>query len=449
MGGAQSLFYPDNPNRRLRAQQLADDCQAFQLEYCALKKEIEDELGPYKDKMDHVLGTFGCKTMVDLDNLVKSTATSEGLVQWQRIKASVDGLSDASDVFTTAMAVVAISGIAISAIGALAGGFGFFAGVAVTSSIISLLAVIGLVFDAVTGAIQRSQLRDAIDSLFKLRIQIKYLAEQISHLHHDIGGIRKIYAIFENAGYNKDKIVEEIRNLGTLEFLQSEVQKVTHLRVARELLEADETRVGGSWRDEDPDLEEYAQALDEELETKRHTDGWVKAETVRQKRQIETETPAYTTLAGPRLLQIGPTGLQYVVPQVSVDLSLGGLRAEGYARTILSANDDPLPTFLQEPIIVTLKEFISEDAATVYLRTTGGQILGTDPNRISMIPNMFSFWVISFANVAYAQQFLSHAYLDPSNSFLDVRLKVYGSQMYLRATGELDTVGDVLALRYA
>ncbi|KAG6854010.1 hypothetical protein C0991_011497 [Blastosporella zonata] len=93
MGAAQSFFYPDNPNRRLRAQQLADDCQRFQTEYDNIKAEIEKELGPYKEEMHEVLNAFGCRNLEDLDSLVKDTATKEGLQQWQEIKSSVDGLS--------------------------------------------------------------------------------------------------------------------------------------------------------------------------------------------------------------------------------------------------------------------------------------------------------------------------------------------------------------------
>ncbi|KAG5647878.1 hypothetical protein DXG03_007802 [Asterophora parasitica] len=265
MGASQSLFYPDNPNRRTRAQQLADDCQAFQNEFDKIKTQIEKELGPYKDKMNKVLNAFGCRNMDDLDKLVKKTATSEGLEQWERIKSSVDGLSHASDIFSTAMAVVAIAGIAISAVGALAGGFGFLAG----NSILLVLGVIGAVFDAITGAIQRSQLRDAINSLFPLRMKIKYLAEHIRHVQINLSGIKMFYTMFERKGYNKEAIIRELRESDVMSGLQKGADELTYYQIGKDFLDMDQTRPGGAWRNEDPGWEGIARSLDAEVTAKK------------------------------------------------------------------------------------------------------------------------------------------------------------------------------------
>jgi hypothetical protein len=92
MGNSQSLFYPDNPNRRKRAQQLADDCEAFKRDYEKIKAEVEKELGPYKEKVYRVMNAFGCRNLGDLDRLVQRTAVGESLQQWTRIKSTVDDL---------------------------------------------------------------------------------------------------------------------------------------------------------------------------------------------------------------------------------------------------------------------------------------------------------------------------------------------------------------------
>lgn len=86
---------------------------------------------------------------------------------------------------------IAISGLAISAVGALAGGFGFFAGrfctipptnvwkrvmclllagLAVTGDILLVLGIIGAIFDIINGAIQREKLRDAINQVRPLEM---------------------------------------------------------------------------------------------------------------------------------------------------------------------------------------------------------------------------------------------------------------------------------------
>jgi hypothetical protein len=80
---------------------------------------------------------------------------------------------------------VLVAGLSISVVGALAGGFGFFAGeflaldilvaafqletpclgLEVTGDILLVLGVLQAIFDLIDGAIQRSKLRDAINSV--------------------------------------------------------------------------------------------------------------------------------------------------------------------------------------------------------------------------------------------------------------------------------------------
>ncbi|KAG6918993.1 hypothetical protein DXG01_010232 [Tephrocybe rancida] len=448
MGGAQSLFYPDNPNRRLRAQQLADDCQSFQNEYDNIKREIQKELGPYTSKMPEVLNAFGCRNLDDLDKLVKETATKEGLQQWQGIKTSVDGLSDVSDIFTTAMAVVAIAGIVISAVGALAGGFGFLAGksiycMAVTSSILAVLGVIGLIFDAVSGAIQRSQLRDAINSLFKLRIQIKYLAEHIRNLQASVGGIKKIYAIFEKQGYMKDRIIEELRDSDTLGGLQQQTLALTYMQVAQDLLEMDKVRVSGSWRDEDPAWEGIASSLDAEVEAKKRADNdAAHPDRVRRKRSagfptldkhFQVTPEMHNSLESEkRLLQMGQNEMQYVVPEAE--------KKEAVSIAVIFAQI--APKVLQGEVTVTLKEFVDEVSATVQLKTVEQGVL-----KANVDLRTIEATVISFATMAEAQQFATHRISsETSIKPLDFHLRADAKNvhLYLRADGTLDGAGDPL-----
>jgi hypothetical protein len=90
MGSFESVFYPDNGNRRTRAQQLSDDCQYCQNEYDTGKKTLEDELGPYKEKLDLVLQAFGCSNVQDLDQLILKSATGDALDNWKTIREGYD-----------------------------------------------------------------------------------------------------------------------------------------------------------------------------------------------------------------------------------------------------------------------------------------------------------------------------------------------------------------------
>lgn len=90
MGNGQSIFYPDNPSRRTRADQLANDCNIYVASWNAKRADLERELGPYKEKLDKVLAAFGCQTVDDLDRLVQQRATGQALADWNKMKDVYD-----------------------------------------------------------------------------------------------------------------------------------------------------------------------------------------------------------------------------------------------------------------------------------------------------------------------------------------------------------------------
>lgn len=90
MGGGQSIFYPDNPKRRDRADQLANDCKYYVDQWNTKRADLEKELGPYKAKLDKVLAAFGCQTVEDLDRVVQQRATGQILDDWNKTKDTFD-----------------------------------------------------------------------------------------------------------------------------------------------------------------------------------------------------------------------------------------------------------------------------------------------------------------------------------------------------------------------
>ena len=86
MGSGQSIFYPDNPKRRDRAEQLANDCKNYVDAWNNKRADLETQLGPYKEKLDKVLAAFGCQTIHDLDRVVQKNATGKALEDWNKTK---------------------------------------------------------------------------------------------------------------------------------------------------------------------------------------------------------------------------------------------------------------------------------------------------------------------------------------------------------------------------
>ncbi|KAJ8696996.1 hypothetical protein PTI98_006813 [Pleurotus ostreatus] len=259
MGNNQSIFFPDNPKRRDRADQLANDCQNFKFTFDAKHAEVEQILGPCKAKLDNVLRAFGCTDLDQLDRVVQERATGQALDDWNKTKGNYDKTQIVDQVIMGAMGTVAIAGLAISAVGALAGGFGFFVGLAVTSDILLALGIIGAIFDIVNGAVQRSKLRDAIDRLFESRLKVGQVLVHIQNLALWLPSIVDIYQTYEEVGYDPDKIIERFRTKGLMKPLQSDLQDENFHKVASDLHDIDNNR--GSWMNEDPNWQSLADRL--------------------------------------------------------------------------------------------------------------------------------------------------------------------------------------------
>ena len=91
MGHSQSLFYPDNPKRRDRAQQLASDCQNFVDQYNQGRQDLEQQLGPnYQSQVQKLLEAFGCNSIDDLDGVVQQKASGQALKDWDEVKDKYD-----------------------------------------------------------------------------------------------------------------------------------------------------------------------------------------------------------------------------------------------------------------------------------------------------------------------------------------------------------------------
>ncbi|EAU82447.2 hypothetical protein CC1G_08198 [Coprinopsis cinerea okayama7 len=260
MGNTSSIFYPDNPKRLNRAQQLADDCKYAKDQYESAHARLERELGPYKEKLDNVLRAFGCNTIADFDRLVRQNATGAALDRWNATRQAYDDSLIVDQIIMVAEGVVAIAGFIISAVGALAGGIGFFAGLGITADILLVLGLIGAIYDIINGAVQREKLRDAINELVPTRLKAKYAQMHMEQLLVSLPGIKELYEAFESVGYDKDKILEKIKHGGYMDTTKEVVDKLTYVAAGNLLASMDHAR--GAWTNEDPDWYSIARALD-------------------------------------------------------------------------------------------------------------------------------------------------------------------------------------------
>ncbi|THH34167.1 hypothetical protein EUX98_g49 [Antrodiella citrinella] len=430
MGGGQSIFYPDNPKRRDRAEQLANDCKYYADQWDTKRADLERELGPYKAKLDRVLAAFGCQTVEDLDRVVQERTTGQTLDDWNKTKGSFDKTQVIDQIIMGAMGVIAISGLAISAVGALAGGFGFFVGLAVTADILLVFGIIGAIFDIINGAIQRDKLRDAITQLFTDRLRCKQSLAHIDNLYVWLPSIKEIYQTFEDLGYSDQKIIDRFKKRGVMKPLQEDLDAETLYKVASDLHDMDTQR--GSWTNEDPNWRKTAASL-------------------------EAASKVASKIMSNLLDLTIPGNLQhlqrtaYMMTPMTADITDAPPNYHDAHIDVLLSTTATIPAELRDGLTLKLKSFSDEVTAEVVIETKQGRFLGIDDGHIvdkSTVEEP-TLWLMGLVNPS-TESFLRNASFDPSNVSVDVFLgaNVGTKILYLGEKGILvETKGEAMPLK--
>ncbi|KAH7929535.1 hypothetical protein BV22DRAFT_120462 [Leucogyrophana mollusca] len=255
-----NLFFPDNPNRRARAEQLSDDCQNNQNDYKNAREALTQVLEPLHGKLDQVMKALGCQTLEEFDQKVLSTATGDALAEWEKVRTQYDTADMIECVIWTAAGIVALAGLAIStAMGIFSFGIGFVAGMAVTGIIDMVLATVGIIYDIIDGAIQRDKLRDAINQLFETRLKMKRTVYQAQAMMLIVPALNDWFdALIESGTVDQAKILASFER--HKDHFTSNESQWTFYKTAQTLREMDQLR--NSWMNEDPSWENLANNLD-------------------------------------------------------------------------------------------------------------------------------------------------------------------------------------------
>jgi len=259
MGGSgSSLFYPDNPKRRDRAEQLKNDCQQAKDDYERVRARLAAQLDPLQGKLDDVLRALGCNTLAELDQKVLNTATGQVLSDWKQVRDTYDTADKVEGIIWTACAIISLAGFAISVVmGVFSFGVGFAAGMTITAVITAIIGIVGLIYDAINGAIQRAKLREAINKLFETRLKICKVRNQIQSMDDIVPTIKTLYEVVIESGITDKEKIKQIlvkRGSGIAD------KGWSYYRTAQDLNNMDRSR--GSWTNEDPNWESMARNLD-------------------------------------------------------------------------------------------------------------------------------------------------------------------------------------------
>ncbi|KAI1130866.1 hypothetical protein F5Y10DRAFT_262807 [Nemania abortiva] len=244
-------FFYDNPNRRDRVEQLRNDINTFISEFGSLKERADEVVAGLQPKVDKLLHDNGYQSADDMDRKMKGKLDPEALKKWEEFKKGLNrDIAIENIIFSVTgiltVATGAISGILVvfGVITAATGG----AALEVLGALTLVLGAVVAILALIDAAEERDKLRDAIHQLAFARVDARqgleqmrsYLAfvEQFDTFVDDelLGQHSEWFNDYSHHGYEKS------------------LELAVRPNIVKMLKELDDLRDGGSWRDEDPDV---------------------------------------------------------------------------------------------------------------------------------------------------------------------------------------------------
>ncbi|KAG2413243.1 hypothetical protein HFD88_002432 [Aspergillus terreus] len=247
------LFYPDNPNRRKRAQELRQQIIDF-AQYFNQEKERRDALfATARDKLDAVLKSQGIQTRQELIDRVKANIKDD--VELKKYDEFVKNVDENDKAMMTILDIASLASLGTGVVAGLAWVVGIVSGavalaaIEVVGGLAAAAVVVVLVWAAISGDIERQKLRDAIDTLWHKRAEAYLYLSRMRILNT---WARSIVSDLDR-GRSIQDMAEDLQ-----EGIKSQWDECTLQKVQQDLRRVDIEK--GSWTNEDPAASSYMMA---------------------------------------------------------------------------------------------------------------------------------------------------------------------------------------------
>lgn len=261
-----SFFYPDNDHRNARLVELGGDCQLFLSDAKAAYARFRQLIVQVNTKIAEVYRSAGLKppgvTAIDIlkaGGAVTSISTAETAVDVTNILVGITGTVAAVTYVAPAMTIALVDAGLMTAetggtvlvtvlgteltVGALAGGIigGLIVGVVVVG--------VGLVIEAIEGAVLRDHLRKGISDTDEIRARLKLAADKSTALLGYLQAVMTTLDTLQQAGIPlTDAVIRNLIQKDSIPAIRA-LESVTRDTVISELQARDASR--GSWTNED------------------------------------------------------------------------------------------------------------------------------------------------------------------------------------------------------
>eukprot|EP01116_Phalansterium_solitarium_P008694 TRINITY_DN2264_c0_g1_i1.p1 TRINITY_DN2264_c0_g1~~TRINITY_DN2264_c0_g1_i1.p1 ORF type:complete len:576 (+),score=141.10 TRINITY_DN2264_c0_g1_i1:111-1730(+) len=257
--GLSDAFFPDNPKRRARANELDDQLRNLKARYDELKREHDGALDKAKNKLNLIFAALHISSLDDLDRRIQETVKGPVLEHWRQTSSTLDKLDKAEGIIYGITGIGALFGAAVVGVGAFFGAFTLAAGGAVLGTVLAIIGAITIIFSIIDGAIQRSKLRDSIRQLFKLRLQAHYAVGQLRIISRNLTIMVAAFDTFAATQGPKSAAEFVAHWEVTRQTLVRDMDEWTYEVAAAQLQQQD--RSSKSWTSEDPSYNEIIKQL--------------------------------------------------------------------------------------------------------------------------------------------------------------------------------------------
>lgn len=246
-------FYPDNPNRRNRANELYYDVQAIHMEFKELHETYERIMQNMEPQMNELLDVLGFRSVDEIVTAAEAILTGESLEKFREIQNRLDTMNKIDGVIAGVAAIVSLTSAALigvlvvfSVITVATGGKALLA----VGLILLLISLAVLLAGIIEGARIRDELRENIKQNFDARREGKLLLEQLRVLTY-WSTLMNALILSIDVTKGRDWILSQFRMFGTLlEGPKAMYDAITIESIDKKLYELDNSR--GSWMKEDP-----------------------------------------------------------------------------------------------------------------------------------------------------------------------------------------------------
>ncbi|KAK5064628.1 hypothetical protein LTR84_000462 [Exophiala bonariae] len=221
------LFYPDNPKRCARAQQLKDDIDSMKAELDTITADINKSLAELAPGLARMLKEQGLSTLSDLEAKIDSSLPPEASQQWKDLTKHLSRDVSIEKLILTVTAA-ATAGTAIEVVGA----------------VMAMIAVAVAIMAIIDASKEREEYGKIIAKLAFARVDARQTLEQ-ARLYQTFVGTLRLY-LKKPAIATFDEWTNGKFNQRILELSRS--------RIISDLSLLDTDREGGSWTQEDPDV---------------------------------------------------------------------------------------------------------------------------------------------------------------------------------------------------